>query len=61
MQKGYSYSKYRWDKLSVQTFNNANPYLQTYFAGYLEGRMTSEDIYNFYNNIRENNKCMKIL
>lgn len=49
MQKG-------WDKLSVETYKNVNPYLQSYFAGYLEGRLTANDIYHFYNNIRVNNK-----
>ncbi len=56
MTKGQKSFYVRWDKLSVETYKYANPFLQTYFAGYLEGRMTANDIYNFYNNIRVNNK-----
>lgn len=56
MKKGYMLFYYRWDKLSIETYKNANPFLQTYFAGYLEGRLTAIDIYNFYDNIRVNNK-----
>jgi hypothetical protein len=45
-----------WDKISINTYKTAGPYQQAYFAGYLEGRMTSEDIYHFYNNLRANNQ-----
>jgi hypothetical protein len=44
-----------WDKISINTYKPAGPYQQAYFAGYLEGRMTSNDIFNFYNNLRVNN------
>ena len=28
--------------------------MQAFFAGYLEGRMTTNEMYNFYNNMRVN-------
>ena len=40
----------------MHTFKNANPYYQAFFAGYLEARLTSNAIYDFYYNIRENSK-----
>jgi hypothetical protein len=46
-----------WNKLSINTFRNDNDsnFLQTYLAGYLEGRITVQDISNFLKNIEENN------
>lgn len=44
-----------WNKLSISTYKEANAYQQAYLAGYLEGRMSAEDIYNFYENLRINN------
>jgi hypothetical protein len=44
-----------WDKISINTFKSANSYQQAFLAGYLEGRMTADDIFNFYNNLRQNN------
>jgi hypothetical protein len=44
-----------WDKVSINTFKAVNPYQQAYLAGYLEGRMTAGDIFNFYNNLKLNN------
>jgi hypothetical protein len=43
-----------WDKISISTYKVVNSYQQAFIAGYLEGRMTSEDIFNFYDNLREN-------
>ncbi len=43
-----------WNKLSIKGFNNDNPFLQTYIAGYLEGRITDADINNFISNVNTN-------
>jgi hypothetical protein len=48
-----------WDKVSISTYKVVNSYQQAYMAGYLEGRMTSEDIFNFYDNLRQNNMKKK--
>jgi len=51
-----------WDKLTINTFrgkNNKNlfsTFKQAYFAGYLEGRFTFQDINNFHKNIETNYK-----
>jgi hypothetical protein len=46
-----------WNKLSINTSrnNNSSNFLQTYMAGYLEGRITAHDISNCLKNIEENN------
>jgi hypothetical protein len=41
--------------LSVHTYKAGKAYQQAYFAGYLEGRMMSNEIYDFYDNLRINN------
>lgn len=48
----------RWDKLSISAYKieGSNSYIQSYLAGYLEGRATAMDIFHFYNNLRENTK-----
>jgi hypothetical protein len=43
-----------WDKLSIKGYNQDNPLLQTYIAGYLEGRLTHKDITNFITNVNAN-------
>lgn len=50
-----------WNKLSLETFSgsqknkkNFSSFKQSYFAGYLEGRISPYDIYNFFRNIEEN-------
>lgn len=43
-----------WDKLSIKTYKAVNAYQQAFLAGYLEGRMTAEDIFYFYNNLKVN-------
>ena len=48
-----------WNKLSVKTHGLANAYEQAFFAGYLEGRVSSEDIFNFFNNLTINNENQK--
>jgi len=40
--------------LSISTYKPVNSYVQSYLAGYLEGRVTAIDIFNFYNNMRSN-------
>jgi hypothetical protein len=45
-----------WDKLSINTYKAAKAHQQAFLAGYLEGRMTAEDIFNFYDNLRTNTK-----
>ena len=57
--KGNNNFNIRWDKISINKYKEAKPYQQAFFAGYLEGRMTSEDIYNFYNNLKVNNAKSK--
>ena len=44
--------------MSITTFNNSDPFSQTYAAGYLEARLTSNDIFDFYYNLKENTKCI---
>jgi hypothetical protein len=46
-----------WDKLSISTYKGAGPYLQAYFAGYLEGRLTAGDIWDFYYNLKQNHEA----
>jgi len=36
------------------TYNKVNPYIQAFFAGYLEGRMTANETFDFYDNLRRN-------
>ncbi len=43
-----------WNKLSIQTHGLANAYEQAFFAGYLEGRVSADDIFNFFNNLTRN-------
>lgn len=42
-----------WDKLRLKTFasNNGNPLLQCYSAGFIEGAISSKEIYYYYTNI----------
>ncbi len=40
--------------MSISTYKPVNSYVQSYLAGYLEGRVTAIDIFNFYNNMRSN-------
>lgn len=55
-----------WDKLSLFTYrgdeqtNIFSSFKQAYFAGYLEGRISFQDIYNFHNNIVINYKNKKL-
>ena len=49
-----------WDKLSIKSYNNSNsiyefnPFIQSYFSGYAEGKMTYEAIGIFYHNLQGN-------
>jgi hypothetical protein len=43
--------------LSISTFNNTDPFSQVYAAGYLEARLTSNDIFDFYYNLKGNTNC----
>lgn len=43
-----------WNKLSINTYSIANSYEQAFFAGYLEGRISATEIYNFFYNLRKN-------
>lgn len=47
-----------WNKLTLKTYNKAKTgaYIQSYLAGYLEGRLTSNDIKNYYLVKNEKNK-----
>jgi len=57
-----------WNKLSIKTYKeNANSYQQAFLAGYLEGRISADDIYYFFHNIdsnrsfKDNSKFTEIL
>jgi hypothetical protein len=48
-----------WDKLSLNTYKSGDkfsPFLQTFFGGYLEGRLTFKDTDNFLSNMENNTK-----
>jgi len=49
----YSSSRFTvgWDKFYLKTYSAANPFIQCWSAGYLEGVLSHEEIYNYYNNI----------
>jgi len=40
-----------WDKMYIKTNPVANPFIQCWTAGYLEGVLSHEEIYDYYNNI----------
>lgn len=53
-----------WNRLNIETHSLTNskdskglilnPYIQMYLAGYIEGKLTNENISTFYNNIKNN-------
>lgn len=49
----YNKSRYQtgWDKLNLKTYPGVNPVIQCFMAGFLEGALTSEEIYYYYKNI----------
>ena len=49
-----------WNKLTINTYKSSSSFIQTYFAGYLEGRITYKDMTNFINNVESNYSSMKI-
>jgi len=40
-----------WSRLFIETLDNASPEVQSWAAGYLEGRLTAKEIREFYNNL----------
>jgi len=42
-----------WDKLRIKTFSigNGNPLLQCFSAGFIEGAISTQEIYHYYKNI----------
>ena len=40
-----------WSKLFIETFNNCSSEIQSFAAGYLEGKLTSRNILEFYKNL----------
>ena len=40
-----------WSRLFIETIDNASPEIQSWAAGYLEGRLTAKEIREFYNNL----------
>jgi hypothetical protein len=40
-----------WDKFYLKTFAGANPIIQCYTAGLIEGILSSDEIYSYYHNI----------
>ncbi len=40
-----------WDKLHIKTFSGANPIIQCWTAGFIEGLLSSKEIYYYYENI----------
>jgi hypothetical protein len=40
-----------WDKLNIKTFSGANPLIQCWIAGYMEGVLSSDEIWHYYSNI----------
>lgn len=53
------YTKTGWSKLSIETFNSIQAEEQAYLAGYLEGKITSQTISDFYDNIDYNHLYTK--
>jgi len=49
----YDRTRYQtgWDKLKITTFPDANPIIQCYTAGLMEGILSFQEIYNYYHNI----------
>nr|XP_027205368.1 putative phospholipase B-like 2 [Dermatophagoides pteronyssinus] len=46
-----------WSELDIGTNPNQNDYLQAYFAGYLEGKLTKKLIQSYQYNILDGNEC----
>lgn len=40
-----------WDKLNIKTFSSANPLIQCHIAGYMEGVLSSDEIWHYHSNI----------
>lgn len=40
-----------WSKLYIETFNNCPSEIQSYAAGYIEGKLTAKNILEFYQNL----------
>jgi hypothetical protein len=49
----YDRTRYQtgWDKLYLRTFAPANPLIQCYVSGYLEGLLTAQEIFYYFSNI----------
>jgi hypothetical protein len=40
-----------WDKMNIKTFAGANPLIQCWIAGFMEGVLSSDEIWYYYQNI----------
>jgi hypothetical protein len=49
----YDRTRYQtgWDKLHIKTFSTANPLIQCWTSGFIEGVLSAEEIYFYYKNI----------
>jgi len=52
LEQGIAFINASWNKLFLKTKNTANSILQCWAAGFLEGFLTSESIYNHLSNIK---------